>query len=597
MKQVLRREEVQKEFTWAMEDFYETNAMCQEDMRFLEEKTGQFAAYKGRLGESGQVLKEALDAYFVLVEKLEKVYVYSAQKLHQDMGNGEQQGLEKSAQILMNKFYAAASFLEPEILKIPEETLKSWITEIPGLDLYERFLLEILEEKEHTLDEKTEELLARAREIGEAPNNIFAMFNNADVRFEEVTDSEGQKHPLTVGLYGNYIKSKDRQLRKEAMEKLYNVYRQFTNTLSAAFDANLRSADFFAKEHNYGSAREASLAANHIPVSVYDNLLEAVNKNLPLLHRYMELRKKALNLSELHMYDLYVPMVGETDLEYSYDEAKEIVKKALVPLGEDYLELLEKGFEERWIDVYENEGKRTGAYSWGVYSVHPYVLLNYHGSLHDVFTLAHEMGHSLHSWYSNHKQPYVYSQYRIFVAEVASTLNEALLIHYLLKNSKDQTERAYLVNYFLEQFRTTLYRQTMFAEFERDTHAIVNEGGALTAETLNELYGNLNRKYFGENVICDQEITYEWSRIPHFYTPFYVYQYSTGFSAAIAISNKILKGEEGIVEKYKEFLSGGSSMTPIELLRICGVDMESREPVESALEVFREYLDEMEKLL
>ena len=597
MQKVLKREEVQKEYTWALEDFYESNEKCREDIQLLEGKIEEFLACKGNLGESGESLKTALDAYFTLAQNLEKVYVYAAQKLHQDMGNGAQQNLEKSAQILMNKFYAAVSFMEPEILTIPEETLKSWIQEVPGMELYGYFLENILKEKAHTLDEKTEELLARAREIGEAPSNIFAMFNNADVRFEDVTDKDGQKHPLTVGLYGNYIKSKDRELRKSAMENLYKVYRQFTNTLSAAFDANLRSADFFAKEHRYGSAREASLAANHIPVPVYDNLLEAVNKNLPLLHRYMDIRKKALNLSELHMYDLYVPMVGDVDGEYSFEEAKEIVRKALVPLGEDYLELLEKGFSERWIDVYENEGKRTGAYSWGVYGVHPYVLLNYHGSLHDVFTLAHEMGHSMHSWYSNHKQPYAYSQYSIFVAEVASTLNEALLIHYLLKNSKDQTERAYLVNYFLEQFRTTLYRQTMFAEFERDAHAMVNEGGALTAETLNELYGNLNKKYFGENVICDPEISYEWSRIPHFYTPFYVYQYSTGFSAAIAISNKILKGEEGIVEKYKEFLSGGSSMTPIELLRICGVDMESREPVESALEVFREYLDEMEKLL
>jgi len=597
MQKIRKREEVKREDTWAIEDLYETNELCREDIRQVEEQMEEFLSFKGRLGESGMVLKEALDRYYAINQKLDRIYVFASQKLHQDMGNGVQQSLEKTAQILMNKFYAACSFLDPEILKIPEENLKAWIEEVPGLKLYEYAIHNILLEKAHTLDEKTEELLARAREMGSAADNIFAMFNNADIRFEEVVDKDGNRQPLTVGLYGSYLKNQDRVLRKEAFEKLYKVYRQFNNTLAATYDANLRSAYFFAKEHKYDSAREASLADNHIPVPVYDNLLEAVNKNLPFLHRYMEIRKKTLHLEELHMYDLYVPMVDAVDMEYSFHEAKEIVLKAMVPLGEDYLALLKEGFENRWIDVYENVGKRTGAYSWGAYGVHPYVLLNYHGSLNDVFTLAHEMGHALHTWHSDQKQPFPYAGYSIFVAEVASTLNEALLINYLLKNSKDVKERAYLVNYFLEQFRTTLYRQTMFAEFEKETHEIVNQGGALTAEKLNEIYLELNKRYFGEAAVCDQEIAYEWSKIPHFYTPFYVYQYATGFSAAIAISNKILKGETGIVEKYKEFLGGGSSMTPIELLRICGVDMASKEPVESALGVFAEYLDIMEEIL
>ena len=423
------------------------------------------------------------------------------------------------------------------------------------------------------------------------------MFNNADIRFPEVEDAKGTKRMLTAGNYISYMQSKDRVLRKNAFEALYSVYGQFINTLAATFYANLKQADFFAKEHRYQNAMECSLDTGNIPVAVYKNLVQAVNDRLPLMHRYVRLRKKLQGLEELHMYDVYAPMVEVPDQTYSFEEAKQIVKAALAPLGEDYQKVLQQGFDNRWIDVYENRGKRTGAYSWTAYGTHPYVLLNYHGTLDDVFTLAHEMGHALHSWYSNENQPYLYAGYLIFVAEVASTCNEALLIHDLLERSKDKKERMYLINHFLEQFKGTMYRQTMFAEFEMITHGVVEQGGMLTAEQINGIYLNLNKKYFGEDMVSDGQIAYEWARIPHFYTPFYVYQYATGFAAAIAISSKILAGEPGIVEKYKKFLSGGCSMDPIDLLKICGVDMSSPEPIQEALDVFERYLEEMEREL
>lgn len=444
------------------------------------------------------------------------------------------------------------------------------------------------------LDAQAEALMSRIGELGGAPANIYSMFNNADIRFPEVEDAAGEKHPLTHGLYISYMESKDRTLRKNAFHALHTAYSQFQNTLASIYYANAKQADFFAKERNYSNAMEAALDASSIPVKVYHNLIETMHKALPQMHRYVRLRKKLLNVPELHMYDVYTPMVERPEKEYIFEEAKEIVKRGLAPLGEDYQALLQEGFDNRWIDVYENEGKRTGAYSWGAYGTHPYVLLNYNNTLNNVFTLAHEMGHALHSWHSDHAQNYLNAGYRIFVAEVASTCNEALLIHDLMDRTQDETEKKYLINYFLEQFKSTMFRQTMFAEFEMITHSIVERGGMLTAEQICSIYKELNEKYFGEDMISDPEIAYEWARIPHFYTPFYVYQYATGFAAAIAISSKILSGEPGIVEKYKQFLSGGCSQDPIDLLKICGVDMSAPEPVEEALQVFAQYLDQME---
>lgn len=589
---VINREQQKTEDTWNMQDLYATEELFQEDAEKLSCMMEEFSSMKGSLGKGEPELLKTLQLYEQMNEVFESLYVYAFQKYHEDTTNPKYQQMSGEMQIIASNLSQAVSWMEPELLSLPENAF-----EREKLAKYKRFILQIVRQKAHVLDDEKEALLARAGELGQSPSNIFSMFNNADIRFPEVEDTEGTKRVLTVGNYISFMQSKDRVLRRNAFEALYSVYGQFINTLAATFYANLKQADFFAKEHRYQNAMECSLDTGNIPVAVYKNLVQAVNDRLPLMHRYVRLRKKLLGLEELHMYDVYAPMVEVPDQTYSFEEAKQIVKAALAPLGEDYQKVLQQGFDNRWIDVYENRGKRTGAYSWTAYGTHPYVLLNYHGTLDDVFTLAHEMGHALHSWYSNENQPYLYAGYLIFVAEVASTCNEALLIHDLLEQSKDKKERMYLINHFLEQFKGTMYRQTMFAEFEMITHGVVEQGGMLTAEQINGIYLNLNKKYFGEDMVSDGQIAYEWARIPHFYTPFYVYQYATGFAAAIAISSKILAGEPGIVEKYKKFLSGGCSMDPIDLLKICGVDMSSPEPIQEALDVFERYLEEMEREL
>lgn len=589
----MKRAEARWEDTWALEDLYETEARFLEEEEQLKKEIRDFAKYQGRLTEGAGILFEALEAYGRMNLRFERVYVYANQSMHQDMGNSHYQEMALETQNLMNGLNQAVSFLEPEILRISQPVLDGYYREEAGLEKYRRFLDEILRRKPHTLSAEMEALMARVGELGQAPSNIFAMFHNADITFSAIQDENGKEAKLTQGSYIRFLESKSRRVRRDAFTSLYQGYANFQNTLAAVYEANTRQAAFFARERSYGSALEAALDDGNIPVSVYENLIEAVNRHLNLLHRYMEIRKKRMGLEELHMYDLYTPMVPSPDKVISFEQAKKMVREGLAPLGEDYQALLQEGYDRRWIDVYENEGKRTGAYSWGAYGTHPYVLLNYQGNLNSVFTLAHEMGHALHSYYSDHTQDYLYAGYRIFVAEVASTCNEALLIHHLLEDASSEGERLYLVNYFLEQFRTTLYRQTMFAEFEKITHQRAAEGQPLTADVLCEIYADLNRKYFGAGVVMDQQIRYEWERIPHFYTPFYVYQYATGFSAAIAISSKILRGEPGMVEKYKRFLSGGSSMDPIDLLKICGVDMTTPQPVEEALQVFAKYLEEM----
>jgi oligoendopeptidase F len=424
------------------------------------------------------------------------------------------------------------------------------------------------------------------------------MFNNADIKFPDIEDENGEMVEITHGRYGVFMESNNRRVRKDAFENVYATYKKFKNTLATTFSANVKQEAFFAKVHNYPSTMAMKLFDSNVPENVYTNLIDAVHENLPLLHRYVSLRKKLLGLDELHMYDLYTPIISDLELKISYDEAKEMVFKGLEPLGDKYRAILTEGYENRWIDVYENEGKRSGAYSWGAYGTHPYVLLNYQNNLKNVFTLAHEMGHAIHSYHSDGKLPIRYAGYKIFVAEVASTCNEALLMEYLLANTKDKKEKAYLINYFLEQFRTTLYRQTMFAEFEMITHQKSMEGEALTADVLCQIYHELNVKYFGDDIVIDSEIDMEWARIPHFYTAYYVYQYATGYSAAIALSRKILKEGQPAVDDYiNKFLSGGSSDYPIELLKMAGVDMSKKEPVNQALALFESLLDEMEKLL
>lgn len=591
----MKRSEQKVENTWKMEDIYASMEAYNADVQKVQALLKEYEALQGTLGKDAEYLLRAL----MLDEQISMIYselaVYANQRYHEDTGNAVYQKLTGEVQTLGVQMMQSISWFQPELLALPEARLTQYYAEEPKLEGYRRQIEEVTRMRDHILDTKTEELLARMSELADAPANIFSMFNNADIRFPDVEDANGEKHTLTIGSYISYMESRDRTLRENAFHALYSVYRQYRNTIAAMYYANAKQADVMAKEHHYDNAMQQALDASAIPVSVYENLIGTINRRLPAMYRYVELRKKLLGVETLHMYDNYVPMVDCPDQKYSFEEAKEIVLRGLAPLGADYQELLQKGFGGRWIDIYENEGKRTGAYSWGTYQSHPYVLLNYHGTLADVFTLAHEMGHSIHSWYSNHTQPYRYSGYRIFVAEVASTCNEALLIHDLLDRTEDETERRYLINYFLDQFKSTMFRQTMFAEFERDTHAAVQRGETLTSEALCSAYYELNCRYFGEAMEADEDIAFEWQRIPHFYTPFYVYQYATGFAAAIAISSKILSGEPGIVENYKRFLSGGSSMDPIDLLKLCGVDMSSPEPVERALDVFEEYLEKLEK--
>ena len=592
----MKRTEISKEYKWKIEDLYAANDIWEEDFIKLQKGIEELKCFEGTLSQSAENLLKMQEKCDELNQLAEKVYVYANQRLHEDTSNAYYQGLSGRAQMLLVQMSETASYIEPEILAIPEEKLEEMMKE-EGLRKYETYFRRLLRRKEHILSKEMEELLAGIDEVAEGPKDTFMMFNNADIKFPVITGEDGEPVEITHGKYVKLLESQNRDVRKAAFMGLYETYGKFKNTLAATYRANVKQAGFFAKARKYKSSLEAALSGSHIPVAVYDSLIESVHAHLPALHEYVKVRKEKLGVEELHMYDLYVPMVGEADKKIPYEEAKKIVFNGLAPLGKDYQELLQKGFTEGWIDVYENEGKRSGAYSWGAYGTHPYVLMNYQDNLNNVFTLAHEMGHALHSYHSDKTQDYIYAGYKIFVAEVASTCNEALLIRYLLDHSKDDKEKAYLLNYFLEQFRGTLFRQTMFAEFEKIAHSKSESGEPLTAEVLCDIYYELNKNYFGDEIVVDEEIALEWSRIPHFYTPFYVYQYSTGFSAAIAISSKILRGEPGIVEKYKKFLSSGSSLDCIDLLKICDVDMTTKEPVEEALKVFESTLKEFSKII
>lgn len=595
-KRLKKREEAALEDTWAIEDLYRDDKEWEKDYKKLEEAVSRLAEYQGRLGESASILLAMQRTCDELNMLAEKVYVYAGQKLHEDTDNGIYQNLSSRAQGLLVKLSQAQAYIEPEILGLAEGTIEKFLEENGELLAYRQHFENMIRQKEHVLDREREELLAAVGELAEGPKDIFTMFNNADIRFPEIEGEDGEPVDVTHGRYQTLLQSSSRNVRRDAFCALYGVYGKYRNTLAAIYRANVKQEVFQARVRKYGSDLEAALDGSHIPVSVYDHLIEAVHEYLPQMHRYVELRKKLLGVDELHMYDLYVPVVKDQGQSISYEKAKEMVLEGLRPMGEEYVGLLKKGFSSRWIDVYENQGKKSGAYSWGAYGTHPYVLLNYQENLNNVFTLAHEMGHALHSWYSDANQPYVYAGYKIFVAEVASTCNEALLIHHLIETTEEAGQKAYLVNYFLEQFRTTLFRQTMFAEFEKVTHGLAEQGETLTADRLCEIYYGLNQEYFGKNICVDREIELEWARIPHFYTPFYVYQYATGFSAAIALSKRILEEGESAVKEYQSFLKGGSSRYPLDLLRMAGVDMEQKKPVEDALHVFTQYLDEMERL-
>lgn len=595
-KIVRKREDIPKKDMWAIEDLYATDELWQQDYEKVLSLSEQIKKYQGRLGESAETLKGFMTEYETMSKLSEKVYVYANQKLHENTANSTYQELSSKAQGMLVVSGEALSFFEPELLAIPEEKYQQLVSE-EALNKYKHYFDEIRRQREHILSKEMEELLAMAGEVLEAPGDIFSMFNNADIQFPAVSTKEGEQLPLSHGTYTALLQNSDREVRKQAFENLYGVYEKSKNTLAAVYQASVKADVFQAKARKYSSAREMALDGSNIPVAVYDNLIESVHNHMPAMYRYMKLRSKVLGIEKLHMYDLYVPLVANVDSKKEFAQAKEIVKEGLSPLGKEYQSILQQGFDGGWIDVYENQGKRSGAYSWGAYGTHPYVLLNYNGTLNHVFTLAHEMGHAIHSYYSDGNQDYVYAGYKIFVAEVASTVNESLLIQYLIEHADSPQEKAYLINYFLEQFRTTLYRQTMFAEFENVAHQLVEQGEALTVETLCDIYYGLNQQYFGEDVDIDREISMEWARIPHFYNAFYVYQYATGFSAAIAISKAILTGDEEVKKGYFQFLKSGSSRYPIDLLKLCKVDMTTTKPVEDALTVFEQLLDELEETL
>ena len=590
------RDQIPQEDTWALEDLYPSDESWEQALSALTARQAEAAAFAGKLGESG----ETLCAFLHLVEDVdgqsELLANYAMRKADQDTRNATYQAMVGKLMGVLTAVGAAFSFATPEIMAIPEETLEGFYKAAPGLERYRRYLNNERRRREHTLSAAEERLLAAAGEMANAPETVFGSFLNADMRYPDAVDSEGKPHALSQSTFVPLEESGDRALRKSAYENLYNTLGGMRNTAAGLLDAQNKQQKFFATARKYGSAREAAMDRTNVPVSVYDNLIEAVHRNMDKMHRYVRLRKKLLGVDELHFYDVYTPLLKDEPAKIPFAQAKQTVYDALYPLGDGYRAILKEGFENRWIDVYENQGKRGGAYSAGT-KVHPFVLLNYSGSLDSQFTLAHEMGHALHSYLSNKHQNQIDSDYVIFVAEVASTCNEALLMEYLLKKTTDKKERVFLINHFLDQFKGTIYRQTMFAEFEKFMGAAVDAGQTLTADMLCAEYARLCKLYYGEDMVVDDQIAMEWAKIPHFYYNYYVFQYATGYSAAIALSRRILREGESAVKDYLGFLSGGCSKSPIDLLKGAGVDMTSPAPVNDALKLFGELLDEMESLM
>lgn len=591
------RNEIETQYKWNLEGAYAEDSVWEAEYSGVSPLLDRISAMQGKLGESAQTLLDALKLRDEIGKAASRLFSYARMRRDEDNTISAYQALEDKARALWTRAQEATSFFNPEILALGREKIDEFTGENKGLAIYSHMFDDMFREQEHTLSEREETLLAGVSELASGPTLIFDMLNDADLTFGTIKDEDGTEVELSQGRYQRFIQSTDRRLRADAFHQFLGTYKKFRNTLATCYSTEVKKSIFYAKARKYGSALEASLSPDNIPVSVYDGLITAVHNNLPLLHRYMKLRKRILGLDELHMYDLHVPLVPETENSIPYPRATETVTAALAPMGDEYMAAVRQGFNSRWTDVYETPNKSSGAYSWAVYGVHPFMLLNYQDTLNDVFTLAHEMGHSIHTYFAHKTQPYVYSDYTLFVAEVASTLNEELLNHYLLSSTDDRAVRLAVVNHSLEQFRATLYRQTMFAEFEKLAHERAEAGGALTAESLSELHYDLNVKYHGPEVTVDREIEIEWARIPHFYRNFYVYKYSTGMAAALALSRQIINEGAPAVERYIGFLSGGSSDYSINLLKGAGVDMTSPSTVESALEVFSERLDEMEKLL
>ena len=595
--EILLRSQQKPENCWAVEDIYPTEEAWSQALAESASFPAELAAYQGRLSESAQTLLAYLTRMEEIGHQADRLFVYTMLRADEDAAHSGHQAMKGKCFSFLVELSSAMAFEGPELVAISDEMLDAFYAQEPGLEKYRRYLTKARLEKPHILSQAEEQLLAGAAEVGAAPSSIFNTFNNADMTFPAVTDSEGKSYPLTNGSYISLMERSDRTLRENAFHSFYGVYQSFENTLATAYNAEVRKNLFFAKARKYRSALASALEPVEVPEAVYHNLVDTVRKNLPKMHRYMGLRKKAMGLSELHMYDIYANMLPEAEEVVPFAQAKDEVIEAMGVLGEEYQSVLKSSFDQRWMDIYENKGKRSGAYSCGCAGVHPFVLLNHKETLDSEFTLAHELGHAMHSYLSDHNQPSIYNEYVLFVAEVASTCNEALLMQYLLARTDDPKKRAVLINYFLEQFRTTLYRQTMFAEFELKAHQMAEAGETLTAENLKEMYLQLNRDYYGPETVVDEEIAIEWARIPHFYRHFYVYQYATGFSAAIALSTRILKEGAPAVADYLKFLSGGCSTDPISLLKIAGVDMSTPAPVESALDLFGSLINELEELL
>ncbi|MDD2619600.1 MAG: oligoendopeptidase F [Syntrophomonadaceae bacterium] len=592
-----KREEIATEYKWKLEDIYSNEDLWESDFQSVKCSVKEVEKYQGRLGDSAAELLGVLRLSDELGLTIEKLYVYSRMRRDEDNAKSHYQSLFDRIEGLSIQVGSSTSYIIPEITGLPEERIKEFLSANKDLQIYQHFFDELMRQKEHILSREEERILAMSADLSLASKSIFGMLNNADIKFPIIKDEEGNDIELTKGRYGRFMESSNRQVRMDTFKALYSSYGKLKNTLATTLSSSVKNDIFYARVRKYPSALQASLDQDNVSQDVYEQLIKSVHNNMEYMYRYMKLRKRMLKLDELHMYDIYTPLVTEYKMNIPYEQAKELVIRGLQPLGKEYVGKLSEGMNSGWIDVYENEGKTSGAYSWGSYKTHPYVLLNYDNKLDDVFTLAHEMGHSMHSYYSNKNQPSIYAQYSIFLAEVASTVNESLLIDHMLNNCTDKQEKMFLINHYLEQFRGTVYRQTMFAEFEKIIHEQVENGGALTPENLSKIYRELNIQYYGPEVILDEEIDMEWARIPHFYSAFYVYKYATGFSAATAIKQQILEEGQPAVDRYLEFLKAGSSDYPLNVLKKAGVDLASPEPVNKALQYFGKLLLEMEDLL
>ncbi|CAK7008663.1 oligoendopeptidase F [Tissierella carlieri] len=595
--EILERKDIPNEKKWDIESMFADFSEWEKSYNNAKEMAKNFESYKEKVVSSSENLYNVLNDMGDLYRITEQLYSYAHMKLDEDTREGNSQALSDKGLGLYVEVGEKTSYVVPEILTLDLATLEKYYEEKPELELYKKHIDDIMRQKEHVLSAREESILAQMGEVANSPQKIFSMLNNADIKFPTIKDEEGKDVEVTHGNFIPLMESKDRDVRKRAFEALYTTYKGFKNTFAASLNGDLKKNIFNATVRNYKSSREASLDQNNVSLSVYDNLIKSIHNNLDSMYKYMAIRKRALGVEELHMYDLYTPIVKDVDLKIPYEEGVELVKKALVPLGGEYMEVVEEGFSSRWIDVYENRGKRSGAYSGGSYDSKPFILLNYHDTLDNVFTVAHELGHSIHSYFTRKTQPYIYGDYSIFVAEVASTANEALLMDYMLKNVKDKNEKLYLLNHYLESFRTTVFRQTMFAEFEKTINEYLEDGGALTADYLCETYKKINELYYGPDVVVDDEIAMEWARIPHFYYNYYVFQYATGYSAAVALSEKILEEGKPAVDRYINFLKSGSSDYPLNVLKAAGVDMTTEEPVNNAMKLFSKLVDEMDKLI